>query len=127
MYHTDTMLRTVYTFQLKEDGQLGPRRRFLTFKEEWGYPDGMTTDEEGGIWIAHWGGARISRFNPDGSLDRSIPIPASSVTSIVFAGPGLDRMFVTTAARGCSGEPLAGSLFEVSSGAVGCASRRFAG
>lgn len=127
MYHADTSRRIVYAFPLDAGGQLGPRRNFLTFEEEWGYPDGMTTDSEGGIWIAHWGGARISRFTPDGNLDRSIAIPAPNVTSIVFAGPRLDRMFVTSAAHGCQGEPCAGALFEVSCGAVGCAALPFAG
>jgi xylono-1,5-lactonase len=127
MYHTDSLLGTVFAFDLTESGELHNKRVFVQFEAAWGYPDGMTTDSHGGIWIAHWGAARISRFRPDGSFDRSIPIPASNVTSVVFAGAGLDRMFVTTAARGCDGEPLAGSLFEVNAGARGCPPRPFAG
>ncbi|MEJ0058831.1 MAG: SMP-30/gluconolactonase/LRE family protein [Terricaulis sp.] len=46
----------------------------------------MTTDAEGGIWIAHWDGARVSRFTPDGALDRSIALPTSRITSCAFAG-----------------------------------------
>lgn len=127
MYHTDTGLRTVYAFDIDGRGILGRKRVFVQFEEEWGYPDGMATDTDGGIWIAHWGGARISRFLPDGRLDRSIPIPASNVTSIVFAGANLDRMFVTSAAYGCENEPLAGALFEIEPGARGHVVRPFAG
>ena len=127
MYHTDTGLRTVFAFDIDEYGELAGKRVFLSFEEEWGYPDGMTTDAEGGLWIAHWGGGRISRFRPDGRLDRSIWIPASNVTSVVFAGRRLDRMFVTSAALGCEGEPLAGALFEVDAGAVGNPVQQFAG
>ena len=119
MYHADSPRRTVYAFDLDDEGNLGGKRVFLQFEEKWGYPDGMTTDSEGGIWIAHWGGGRISRFTPDGRLDRSIAIPASKVTSIVFAGEKLDRAFVTSAADGCESEPLAGSLFEVETNARG--------
>jgi xylono-1,5-lactonase len=127
MYHTDSGRRTVFAFDIDERSELSGKRVFLTFEEEWGYPDGMATDAEGGLWIAHWGGGRVSRFRPDGGLDRSISIPAANITSVVFAGPRLDRMFVTSAAQGCENDPLAGALFEVEAGVRGHAVRPFAG
>ena len=127
MYHADSTLRTVYAFDINEQGEARRKRVFLRFEREWGYPDGMATDEEGGLWIAHWGGGRITRFHADGSLDRSISMPASNITSIAFAGPCLDRMFVTSAAHGCESEPLAGALFEVEAGVRGHFVRSFAG
>ncbi len=88
----------------------------------------MTVDVEGGLWIAHWGGARVSRFTPDGKLERVIPLPVSQVTNCVFAGAGLDRMFVTSAALDKPGEPLAGGLFEVDPGGMkGLAPHYFGG
>jgi sugar lactone lactonase YvrE len=87
----------------------------------------MCTDSDGGIWIAHWGGSRVSRFTPDGRLDRSIALPASQITSCAFGGAALDRMFVTSAAVGVETEPLAGALFEVDSGQRGIAPTLFAG
>ena len=86
IYHTDTAARTVFAFDLDTAGNPSSKRVFLRFDVAWGYPDGMTTDAQGGIWIAHWGGARISRFLPDGRLDRVIPFPTSNITSMVFAG-----------------------------------------
>ena len=68
----------------------------------------MTVDAEGGLWIAHWGGGRVSRFTAEGELERSIELPASQITSCVFAGPDLDRMFVTSAADGRHDEEHAG-------------------
>lgn len=119
MYHTDTARRLIYRFPLDAAGELGDREVFVRFPEEWGSPDGMATDEHGGIWVAHWGGGRISRFLPDGQFDRVIALPVSQVTSCCFAGPDLDRMFVTSAAIGCEAEPLAGCLFEVTPGVRG--------
>jgi xylono-1,5-lactonase len=88
----------------------------------------MTVDAAGCLWIAHWGGARVSRFDPDGVLERAIHLPVSQVTNCVFAGAGLDRMFVTSASVGREDEPLAGALFEVDVGGVkGLAPRYFAG
>lgn len=127
LYHTDSPERTVYAFTLSEDGLLSDKRTFLTFEEEWGYPDGMTTDDAGGIWIAHWGGARISRFHPDGGLDRTIALPATNITNICFAGPRLDRMFVTSSCQDVEGEPLAGALFEVEADARGLPAGMFGG
>ena len=127
VYHTDSLDRTVFAFDLTDAGTLANKRLFLRFDDSWGYPDGMCTDVDGGIWIAHWGGGRVSRFSPDGRLDRFIALPASQVTSCAFGGARLDRMFVTSAAVRMEGEPLAGALFEVESGTRGFAPTLFAG
>jgi sugar lactone lactonase YvrE len=124
LYHTDSAIRTVYAFDLAADGTLSDKRVLLRFEEEWGQPDGMTVDADGGLWIAHWGGGRISRFFSDGSLDRSIALPARNITSIAFGGHDLDRMFVTSSAEGQS-EPCAGALFEIVAGARGAVHNRF--
>ena len=126
LYHTDTAQRTVYRFTLDDAGTLGARERFIRFEEDWGHPDGMTVDAQGGIWIAHWGGARVSRFSPDGELDRAIALPASQITSCTFAGEDLDRMFVTSAAIGVD-EEQGGGLFEVDPGCRGLPTHRYAG
>lgn len=127
LYHTDSARRLVYRFALAPDGVIANREIFIRFEDDWGYPDGMTTDSEGGLWIAHWDGARISRFTPDGKLDRSIALPVSRPTSCAFAGAKLDRLFVTSAAIGREDEPLAGALFEVEAGARGAPTFAFAG
>ena len=127
IYHTDSIARTIFAFDLLDDGTLQGKRVFLRFEDSWGYPDGMTTDAEGGFWIAHWGGGRISRFTPDGKLQRSIALPASQITNCAFAGDRLDRLFVTSAAIGRSNEPLAGALFELHTGVRGLAPIPFAG
>jgi sugar lactone lactonase YvrE len=130
MYHTDTGAKTIYRFDLSPDGQLSGKKEWLKFSGDMGLPDGMTTDAEGFVWIAHWGGSRISRWSPDAKLDREIRLPASQITSITFAGPELDRMFVTSAAKGLDRqkETFAGCLFEVDAGgARGLAPGLFAG
>jgi xylono-1,5-lactonase len=128
LYHNDTGRGVVYRFAFTPDGEIRDKTEFLRFPKNWGVPDGMTVDTAGGLWIAHWGGGRVSRFHPDGTLDRSIPLPAAQITNCVFAGVDLDRMFVTSAASGRENEPMAGMLFEVDAGgARGLASRYFAG
>jgi sugar lactone lactonase YvrE len=126
LYHTDTTRRVIHRFALGADGMLGDREEFVVFPEDWGWPDGMATDVEGGIWVAHWGGSRLSRFLPNGRLDRVIEMPVAQITSCCFAGPTLERMFVTTASVDCS-DPLAGCLFEVEPGVRGAPTYAYAG
>jgi D-xylonolactonase len=128
VYHNDTPRGIVYRFAVTPEGELHDKREFLKFPPEWGFPDGMTVDAEGCLWIAHWGGSRVSRFDPDGDLERLIRLPASQITNCVFAGSDLDRLFVTSAAVGRETQSSAGALFEVDAGGVkGLAPHYFAG
>ena len=132
IYHTDSLGRTIYTHDLQEDGTLSGKRPFVRFTEEEGYPDGMTTDVEGFLWVAHWGGWRVSRFTPEGALDQTIFLPVSQVTSCVFGGPDLRALYITSASINLSEEaskkePLAGSLFELPLETGGLLTARFAG
>lgn len=124
LFHTNTYLREIYRFPLHDDGTLGPRTLWLRFDEQWGTPDGMTFDAEGGLWIAHWGGARISRFDAAARIERSRALPASQITSMAFGGERLDRLFVTSASDGVD-EPHGGDLFEVDPGVRGLAPHEF--
>lgn len=133
MYHNETADRITYQFDVAADGALSNKRVFTTFGDGDGSPDGITVDAQGGIWIAHYNGARVTRFKPDGTRDFAIAIPAKQTTSMTFAGPNLDRMFVTTAAQPPVGadDPQAGTLFEVPKAALrghtGLPTRMFAG
>lgn len=120
LYHTDSPAGTVYAFDLTAAGQLANKRAHLRFDpDNDGYPDGMTMDAEGGLWVAHWDGGRVSRFLPDGTLDRQILLPASRVTSCAFGGDDLATLYITTASVGRDAEPQAGALFAVRPGVVG--------
>jgi sugar lactone lactonase YvrE len=79
-------------------------------------PDGAVTDSEGYVWNAHWGGSRVVRYAPDGSIDRTIDLPVSQPSCPALGGPDLKTLYITTAREGLSAEqlakePLAGSLF----------------
>jgi sugar lactone lactonase YvrE len=134
MYHIDTpTLRvTAYDYRL-ETGEIANPRAVVTIAEGRGRPDGMTIDAEGMLWIALWGGACIGRWDPGtGRLIRTIPIPASRVTSCAFGGPDLADLYVTTARVGLGPEesaaqPHAGGLFRVRPGITGVEAAEFAG
>jgi len=55
-------------------------------------------DAEGFLWIAHWFGGCVTRYDPDGRRERKVELPAKQTSSLVFGGPELDEIYVTTAA-----------------------------
>jgi xylono-1,5-lactonase len=128
MYHTDSARHTVYRFALDAQGNPGPREVHIVCDPSEGAPDGMTCDSEGGLWIGFYGGSRVARYIPDGRFDRAIALPTPQITNVCFAGPALDRMFVTSAGDGRPNDPLAGALFEVTGhGATGLPPGLYAG
>jgi len=132
MYHTDSVRRRIYRFPLAPDGTVGVREIFLHFTAQEGYPDGMTVDAEGCLWVAFWDGWAVRRFGPDAALLDTIEVPVQRPTSIAFGGPDLDRMYITSARVGLDEtalavQPYAGALFMVEAGIKGIAERPFAG
>jgi sugar lactone lactonase YvrE len=88
MYYVDTPTRRVDAYAY--DGELGTR---TTLAEIDGYPDGLTLDDEGCVWVAIYGGSRLERWTPDGTRDRVLQIPAENPTACCFGG---DTLYVTT-------------------------------
>ncbi|MBE9604291.1 SMP-30/gluconolactonase/LRE family protein [Acetobacteraceae bacterium H6797] len=119
MFHADSARRLVYAYEIGADGAVLSRREHLRFAEADGYPDGMAADAEGGLWVAHWEGGRVTRFDAEGRPEREIRLPVSRVTSVAFFGPELERIAITTAAIGRDGEARAGSLFVAEPGVKG--------
>ena len=72
--------------------------------ENIGAPDGMTVDAAGDLWVAIYGRGRVNRYAPHGSLREVYPILAREYTCCAFGGPGLHRLFVTTATEGWTDE-----------------------
>jgi sugar lactone lactonase YvrE len=132
MYHNDSGRQVTYVFDLDEAGNAGNRRTFLQFGEGDGFPDGMTVDAEGCLWIAFWDGWCVRRFSPEGELLKTIEMPVARPTSCAFGGPDLDRLYITSASIGLdetalSMQPNAGGLFMVTPGVQGIAELPFAG
>jgi sugar lactone lactonase YvrE len=115
LYHTDTLDKRVYAFDLAEDGSLSNKRLFAEITDG-GWPDGMAVDAEGHVWIAVFGGWRIERRDPAGRKVGEVRFPCSNITKLAFAGDDLRTVYATSARKGLSAEelaqqPLAGALF----------------
>ena len=118
MYESDTLRRVTYALDLTADGTLSNRKVWMKWPVSFGNPDGMTTDSAGNLWIAFWGGSCLRKLSAEGAVLAEFALPVSNVTSAAFAGPELDRLFVTTARQALTADeletqPLAGGLFEI--------------
>jgi sugar lactone lactonase YvrE len=98
-YLVDTIPRHIYAYDYHlADGSIANRRVLITLGREEGLPDGMTVDREGFLWVARWFGNGISRYDPDGKLERKIDLPAAQTSSLTFGGKDMNEIFVTSAA-----------------------------
>lgn len=133
MYYIDTMTYRVDRFDFEpSSGALSNRRPFVVIERGAGIPDGLAVDDEGGVWVALWGGAAIRRYDPDGSLDRVLAVPADYVTACCFGGDEGRSLYVTTASVDLSTEklrqqPLAGTVFVSEVDVSGPPAQPFAG
>jgi sugar lactone lactonase YvrE len=133
LYFTDTYDKLMYAYDYDiETGAASNRRVFASARDMAGTFDGATVDAQGYVWSALVFGGRILRFAPDGRLDRVVPFPVRNLTSVMFGGPDLDVLYVTTMGRPMWGIPQKerekGGLFAVTGlGVKGLPEPRFAG
>ncbi|MEO8158618.1 MAG: SMP-30/gluconolactonase/LRE family protein [Betaproteobacteria bacterium] len=133
MYLCDTWSRRIFVYDFDADeGVPRNRRLFTELPETDGFPDGLTVDADGCIWNAHYDGWRITRYTPDGKVDRVIPMPVQHVTSLTFGGSGYRMLYVTTSFLRLSNEqhaaqPDAGHLFAIKVPAQGLPEPAFGG
>ncbi|XP_072017372.1 regucalcin-like [Amphiura filiformis] len=117
MYYIDSLAFGVDAFDYnKTTGALSNRRQVIAIPhEEEGFPDGMTIDEEGMLWVACFSKSRVNRYNPvTGDKLQMLTFPATNITSCCFGGPNYDILFVTSSSfQLTSDQPLAGSIFAV--------------
>ncbi len=133
MYYVDTLAYVVYAYNFNaRKGSLSGRRVFLQVPPEEGLPDGLTVDNQGYIWIAFYDGWRVTRYAPDGKVDRHIDLPVARPTCPAFGGKALDELYITTAIDGLSNkelakQPQAGNLFMLKPGVQGLPEPEFLG
>lgn len=116
LFYTDSLAHAIYAFDYDQaDGSIRNQRIFHEVPESEGLPDGCTLDSEGCLWFACWGGSCLVRLNPGGREIARILIPAKKTTSLIFAGPALMDIYVTSEGgkhRNHS-DPYAGALFHL--------------
>lgn len=133
MYFTDSENRRIlaYPFDMKT-GTLGTSRCFASIDPHDGYPDGLAVDDDDHVWSAHWDGGCVTRYRPDGSVERVIALPVPRPTSLAFGGSERRTLFITSARIGLGraeleAAPLSGALFALDTGFSGPLPEMFGG
>ena len=119
LYFSDTRARMIWGFDFNlASGELTNRRLFVDLQGQLGRPDGATVDTEGYLWSAEYGGGRVVRYTPDGTVDKVVNLPVANVTCPTFGGTDYKTLFITTASQRLTEnelaeQPLAGGLFSL--------------
>ncbi|HEX8955750.1 MAG TPA: SMP-30/gluconolactonase/LRE family protein [Burkholderiaceae bacterium] len=133
MYWCDSPEKIIHCCDYGVDGGIANPRVFADLRQEVGAPDGSTVDAEGYLWNARWGGSRLVRHAPDGSIDCVLSLPVTQPSCLTFGGPDLSTVYASTAWEHMgeaerAPQPLAGGVFGLASGAIkGLPEQRFLG
>lgn len=100
LYYADSAARRIYSYEVQpKTGDLTNKRNFVKVPLDEGIPDGLTVDAEGFVWSAQWYGGQVVRYDPDGKAARRLDLPVKQVSSVMFGGPELTDLYITTAGR----------------------------
>jgi sugar lactone lactonase YvrE len=133
MYYIDSKVMGVAAFDFDlETGDIRNRRYPIEIPAGNGVPDGMTIDDEGMVYVAHWDGYQVSKWDPrSGKCLDTIRLPIAKVTSCAFGGPNLDELYITTARQdvkpGDDAQRDAGSVYRMKMDVSGAECHRYAG
>ncbi|MDG1891810.1 MAG: SMP-30/gluconolactonase/LRE family protein [Verrucomicrobiota bacterium] len=126
MYYIDTPTRHVDAYDFdRNSGAINNHRPLIEIPKDMGYPDGMTIDADGKLWVALWAGWGVGCWDPEtGSLLAKVEVPVECVTACCFGGKDFRTLYITTASRdldaqGHREQPLAGGLFSADVGVAG--------
>lgn len=101
IYFNDTFSYKTFLYQFDNEPNYKINKElFFKFEIQDGYPDGITVDLDGNIWIAHWGSGIISKQSSDGKILNKINLPAKNLTSLCFGGDNFSNLIVTSATDG---------------------------
>lgn len=124
LYLADTWAKKILVLDYDpHTGAAAKPRVFIDLASDEGYPDGLTLDTQGDMWIAMTESWTVARYAPDGRLRQRIRLPARKPTSVAFGGADMSTLFITSAARQAQPDeeigPEGGALFCLATDARG--------
>lgn len=108
MYLSDSIQNTVFAYDFDlEKGEIRNKRPLIVVDAKDGYPDGLTVDAEGYIWLCHWDGWKVTGHAPDGKHVETIEVPVPRPTSCAFGGEDFSTLYITSAIMDLTPDQLA--------------------
>lgn len=84
--------KALWVYDVAPDGTLGNRQLFADIRDA----DGLIVDAEGGVLVARFDSFGVTRFRPDGSVDRHYAVPVREAQSLTLAGADLKDLYIVT-------------------------------
>lgn len=117
LYFSDTPKQAILRYPYGDQG-VGTHSVLSHCNDRPGFPDGSTVDNEGYIWNAEWNGFCVTRYSPEGDIDKVIKVPVPNPTCVALGGKHLDTLFITTSRQMMSDDmlsemPNAGGLYAI--------------
>ena len=134
-YFADSKRFVIYAYDYDQDtGLASNRREWVDTRAFGGFPDGATVDRDGRVWSALCEAGKVVAWDPAGRVEAVVEFPVALTSSVMFGGPGLDQLYVTSIDPRAlpflkrEAEELAGETFVVEGlGVTGLAEPRYAG
>jgi len=119
LYHSDSGRRTVFCYEVNDDGSLRDKRPFV--QPARGTPDGLVVSADGAVWVALAGGGKgVGVYEPSGELREHIEIPLPMCTSVCFGGDDLRDLYIVSGSDG-TGSDRGGAVFKIHTAVAGLA------
>lgn len=124
-YCSNMFQRKVYEYQLDESmSHILDKEVLVEFEPQQGFPDGLSVDQAGNVYICHWDCGIVSYYQPNhkhlghGRKLGQIELPVKHATRCTFGGKNYQTLFITTASYDLSPSeletyPQSGELFVV--------------
>jgi len=133
-YYIDSPSKKIKAYDFDSENMvLSNKRSIYQLNEANVFPDGMTIDMEGNLWLALWNGYSVICVNPEtNSVVQTIDVPCAKVTSCCFGGEVFDELYITTSSKDMTAEdwkkyPDSGKVFKAKPGVLGFPADKFGG
>ena len=119
LYHADSRRYSVFSYQVMDDGSLGPKTLFTTTAR--GIPDGLVVATDGSVWVAlAAGGHGVAVYDAAGRASDFVDIDVPMCTSVCFGGEDLRDLYIVSGSEGAAGD-RAGGVYCVRTAVAGVA------
>ncbi len=112
LYHSDSGRKSVFCYQVNDDGSLGEKQLFV--KAETGTPDGLVISEDGRLWLAQAGrNAGVGVYDERGKLTKLIKTEGMC-TSVCFGGSDRKSLYMVTGSEDLGSDQRHGGVYKIS-------------
>jgi gluconolactonase len=104
LYLAESQTNSIWVYDVLGPGQVGERKLLaeLPARDEGAgqidnQPDGICLDQQGRLYVAHFGMRQVQVLSPEGELVARLPGGNLTTSNVAFGGPGHQQLFITGA------------------------------